>query len=565
MRWGVASGSLVGLWLVLAWSGVALGAVPRDRNDPCSSAGRDTCGTTGDGFYRSGRYGVRWYGDFKGAVAREPFAFCIDLRFWYASRSYRYARRSAAGLRNKDGMLVPAERMQRIAYAVWNFGRSSNPANQAAVMLYVHRQMGDARPGELEAAVLGSRVAATYRKVSRAARGFHGPYRIQTRFSGGLTVGKPATVTVRLLSADGHAVPKAQFKLSSSGARGFVASFVTGGDGKASISFIPTTVDPRLHLVSGPVAASAPRIFVPTSGAGAANGQRLAAPASDVVSATIELSARPVVKAQASSDVVRVGSRIFDRVRVLGLNQTARGVVELFGPFSRRAEISCTGRPYWQAQIMFRNAEEIRSPAVQVRKAGFYVFREQLGSSGSATTACVDAAATLVAPGIVAGRGEQRPATAAAGAGGSTPTSVIISSLGIRARVKPVGIDLRHGTLGIPAAIGVAGWWRDGQAPGSGSGAILVAGHVDSARAGAGAFFALRKARVGERVQLRTAAHRTYTYRVVSVRSYPKRALPLDVYSSRGVSRLVLVTCGGPFDTASGHYADNVVVTAAPA
>jgi len=134
MRWGVASGSLVGLCLVLAWSGVALGAVPRDRNDPCSSAGRDTCGTTGDGFYRSGRYGVRWYGDFKGAVAREPHTFCLDLRFWYASRSYRYVRRAAAGLRNKDGTRVPAERMQRMAYAVWNFGRSRNPANQAAAI-----------------------------------------------------------------------------------------------------------------------------------------------------------------------------------------------------------------------------------------------------------------------------------------------------------------------------------------------------------------------------------------------------------------------------------------------
>jgi hypothetical protein len=340
---------------------------------------------------------------------------------------------------------------------------------------------------------------------------------------------------------------------------------VTGGDGQASISFIPTAVDPRLRLVSGPVAAGAPRIFVPTRGAGAANGQRLAAPLSDEASATIVLSARPVVKAQASSDLVRAGGRMFDRVRVLGLNRTVRGSVELFGPFSRRAEIGCTGRPYWRGQIMFRGAEELRSPAVRVRKAGFYVFREQLGSSGSATTACADTAATLVAPGIVAGRGDQRPATAAAGAGGSTPTSVLVKSLGIRARVKPVGIDVRHGTLGIPAAIGVAGWWRDGQAPGSASGAILIAGHVDSARDGAGAFFALRKARVGERVQLRTTGHRTYTYRVVSVRSYPKRALPLDVYSSRGVSRLVLVTCGGPFDTASGHYADNVVVTAAPA
>ena len=37
-----------------------------------------------------------------------------------------------------------------------------------------------------------------------------------------------------------------------------------------------------------------------------------------------------------------------------------------------------------------------------------------------------------------------------------------------------------------------------------------------------------------------------------------------DIYSLRGQPRLVLVTCGGPFDEASGHYRDNVVLTALP-
>jgi hypothetical protein len=45
----------------------------------------------------------------------------------------------------------------------------------------------------------------------------------------------------------------------------------------------------------------------------------------------------------------------------------------------------------------------------------------------------------------------------------------------------------------------------------------------------------------------------------------PKEELPADVYSRRGRPRLVLVTCGGPFDEARRHYRDNVVVTAVPA
>jgi hypothetical protein len=45
----------------------------------------------------------------------------------------------------------------------------------------------------------------------------------------------------------------------------------------------------------------------------------------------------------------------------------------------------------------------------------------------------------------------------------------------------------------------------------------------------------------------------------------PKEKLPTDIYSRRGRPRLVLVTCGGPFDEATRHYRDNVVVTAVPA
>jgi hypothetical protein len=49
------------------------------------------------------------------------------------------------------------------------------------------------------------------------------------------------------------------------------------------------------------------------------------------------------------------------------------------------------------------------------------------------------------------------------------------------------------------------------------------------------------------------------------VRLYPKKDLPLDVYSQTGPPRLVVVTCGGPFDTATRHYDDNVILTAVPA
>ena len=44
-----------------------------------------------------------------------------------------------------------------------------------------------------------------------------------------------------------------------------------------------------------------------------------------------------------------------------------------------------------------------------------------------------------------------------------------------------------------------------------------------------------------------------------------KAALPTSIYTRAGSPKLVLVTCGGPFDAKTGHYRDNVVVTAVPA
>ena len=136
--------------------------------------------------------------------------------------------------------------------------------------------------------------------------------------------------------------------------------------------------------------------------------------------------------------------------------------------------------------------------------------------------------------------------------------------MAIDAPVAGVGIDIQKGVLGVAPNIHRTGWWKDGALPGAKAGAILIAGHVDSAKAGAGAFFHLKDAKPGERVEVTVANGRTFHYRVTSIRTYLKAKLPLDVYSTHGSPRLVLVTCGGPFDHKTGHYRDNIVLTAVP-
>ena len=144
------------------------------------------------------------------------------------------------------------------------------------------------------------------------------------------------------------------------------------------------------------------------------------------------------------------------------------------------------------------------------------------------------------------------------------PVRIAIASLGVDAPVAPAVIDLKQGVLAVPANIHETGWWADGATPHSPAGSIVIAGHVDSATAGAGAYFPLKQAKPGEIVVLTSADGRTKSYRVVSVNRMLKANLPTYIWSQTAPNRLFVVTCGGPFDPVTRHYRDNIVLTAVP-
>jgi hypothetical protein len=63
-----------------------------------------------------------------------------------------------------------------------------------------------------------------------------------------------------------------------------------------------------------------------------------------------------------------------------------------------------------------------------------------------------------------------------------------------------------------------------------------------------------------------TATSDRRSYLVTGRRVYVKTAgLPPDLFAPNNAPRLILITCGGPFDRAEGSYLDNIVVFAAPA
>jgi LPXTG-site transpeptidase (sortase) family protein len=894
--------------LVVTAAPAALGATPPNPHDPCVSNARDVCGTTGVGYYKTYSYGTRWFGDFKNAIPGTSHTFCIDLRFWYPGPQYQYKEDTSGTLRNKSGEVIPLPNRERIAYAIWTYGRSNTPDQQAAVMLYVHNQMGDYRPGEVSPSVLGANVVSIYDKIDRDATRFHGPYRIDTKLPAGLKVAAPSTATVRVLAASGLAIPNLQLTVSAEGATGVPKTAQTDASGTAKIGFTPSGGPVRLTATASTLPSTLPRVFAPTSAAAAANGQRLTLPAAQTISDTqtagatktqvqVSTAARPTVLTvgQATTDIVAIsntgtgwkgtvqvkiygpfrttdtitctgapvsqttfsasgkgtfttpafkpaqpgwyvyqevvpgdagtiglttpcnvaserfevqvqpkvvttvssqttapGTAITDTVKVTGLlgehatvqaalygpfastraivctgtpvwtgsiDVTADGTyttppftptvagyytyhetiaasgfvraakttcadtaettvvpgkpavvtqvsnqniapgstitdkavvsglgavqvavtVDLYGPFATRGSIVCTGTPYWRgsflakgdgtyttAQVIVKkvgyytyreaiaaspansafaspcaesaettfahaiptlatnaSSEVVRpdssvsdkvtvhglgstaaivqvvlygpfaersvigctgtpagktqftakgdgtytSPSLLVHKVGFYVFREQL--AGSALVAPVDtkcegeSEVTLAAPQIITGRGDTTHEVRVRASNVVTPTHVKVGSVNIDAPVTPVGVAVGQGVLGVSPNIHRTGWWKDGAAPGDKTGAVLIAGHVDSATQGAGAFFNLKNAKPGDHVEI-TASGRTYTYRVTSVKNYPKSQLPTDVWSRKGPARLVLVTCGGAFDHQTKHYVDNVVLTAVP-
>jgi len=121
----------------------------------------------------------------------------------------------------------------------------------------------------------------------------------------------------------------------------------------------------------------------------------------------------------------------------------------------------------------------------------------------------------------------------------------------------------RRGALNVPARADQLGYWAGGPRPGQ-AGAAIVVGHVDL-DGRPGVFAGLAAARPGTFIEARSATQ-TVRYRVVIVARYAKTRFPTDqVYAPTDRRELRLVTCGGRFDRRTGHYDDNVVVTAVQA
>jgi hypothetical protein len=160
------------------------------------------------------------------------------------------------------------------------------------------------------------------------------------------------------------------------------------------------------------------------------------------------------------------------------------------------------------------------------------------------------------------------------------PTAISIPKLGVASTLIPLGLTdedcpaeppcLATPPLDAPMQ---AGWYAgadpafpgDEYQPGE-PGPAVIAGHVDG-NGRDGVFKRLHELEPGDRIVIERNDPQNprppLTFLVDAVGFFPKDRFPTeDVYNEPGVPELRLITCGGSFDEASGHYRDNVVVWA---
>lgn len=146
----------------------------------------------------------------------------------------------------------------------------------------------------------------------------------------------------------------------------------------------------------------------------------------------------------------------------------------------------------------------------------------------------------------------------------SFPVSIDIPAIGVRSPLQQVGLtDENIMQVPVPGPhYNEAAWYKHSVGPGSAGPAIIV-GHVDSAAQGPSVFFDLADLRPGDDIMVARADGLTARFRVDTVGRYAKVDFPTSlVYAHTDRAELRLITCGGAFDGATGHYLDNVVVFA---
>ncbi|GAA2415479.1 class F sortase [Actinomadura vinacea] len=189
--------------------------------------------------------------------------------------------------------------------------------------------------------------------------------------------------------------------------------------------------------------------------------------------------------------------------------------------------------------------------------------------SGLLLTACGGGDDGVAPPSSPAAAGSPSPSAArtatrdAAPMSESLPETIKIGKIGVSAPVSQIGLRpdgrIEEPPLSRP---NLTGWYKEGVTPGE-AGPAVILGHVDANKKAA-VFYRLKELKPGDLIQVVRQDGSTATFAVQRLQSVDKNAFPHQKVFGEEIdySSLRLVTCGGAFDTSTGHYKNNLITYA---
>jgi sortase (surface protein transpeptidase) len=203
----------------------------------------------------------------------------------------------------------------------------------------------------------------------------------------------------------------------------------------------------------------------------------------------------------------------------------------------------------------------LRRPAAIAFAAGLVVIVS--GTAGLLLTHHSTPALRPVAAGVAALPVPTGPIVAppqSAAAQVARPLSLTIPLIGVKTNLITLGLAA-GGSMQVPSTSTVAGWFTGSPRPGA-VGSSIIVGHVDS-KTGPGIFYRLPELKRGDGIYVKRSDGTTAEFRVTEVQEFPKDHFPTEtVYGPTPDAELRLITCGGTFDSVTGHYLSNIIVYA---
>jgi Sortase domain len=141
----------------------------------------------------------------------------------------------------------------------------------------------------------------------------------------------------------------------------------------------------------------------------------------------------------------------------------------------------------------------------------------------------------------------------------SAPVRLQIGAIGVDSALMHLGLRA-DGSMAVPPRAFPAGWYDGGPTPGE-LGPAIIAGHIDMK--GPGVFYKLHDVKPGDQITVTRADGSKPVFRVTRVTQFPKDRFPTtQVYGNIDHAGLRLITCGGSYNSRTGHYEDNLVAFA---